>query len=75
MREDTAEDNVSTSHESRFALLIVVSSFVLAEMIDKTTLATLTLASDHDWAGVWIGQHPGHGRGRWSGDWCRDMAA
>ena len=24
-------------------------------MSDKTTLATLTLASDHDWAGVWIG--------------------
>ena len=33
----------------------VVSSFVLAEMSDKTSLATLTLASDHDWAGVWIG--------------------
>ena len=54
-REGTAEDNVSATHESRFALLTVVSSFVLAEMSDKTTLATLTLASDHDWAGVWIG--------------------
>ena len=54
-REGTTEDNVSTTNESRFALLTVVSSFVLAEMSDKTTLATLTLASDHDWAGVWIG--------------------
>jgi putative Ca2+/H+ antiporter (TMEM165/GDT1 family) len=54
-REGTAEDDVSTTHESRFALLTVVSSFVLAEMSDKTSLATLTLASDHDWAGVWIG--------------------
>jgi Ca2+/H+ antiporter, TMEM165/GDT1 family len=54
-REGTAEDNISTTHESRFALLTVVSSFVLAEMSDKTTLVTLTLASDHDWAGVWIG--------------------
>jgi Ca2+/H+ antiporter, TMEM165/GDT1 family len=54
-REGTAEDNISTTHESRFALLTVVSSFVLAEMSDKTTLATLTLASDHDWAGVSIG--------------------
>jgi hypothetical protein len=33
----------------------VISSFVLAEMSDKTTLATVTLASDHDWTGVWIG--------------------
>jgi putative Ca2+/H+ antiporter (TMEM165/GDT1 family) len=54
-REGTAEDNASTTHQSRFALLTVVSSFVLAEMSDKTSLATLTLASDHDWAGVWIG--------------------
>ncbi len=54
-RESGAHDNASPTHESRFALLTVVSSFVLAEMSDKTTLATLTLASDHDWAGVWIG--------------------
>jgi putative Ca2+/H+ antiporter (TMEM165/GDT1 family) len=54
-RERTTEDNVSTTHESRFALLTVMSSFVLAEMSDKTSLATLTLASDHNWAGVWIG--------------------
>jgi len=54
-REGTTEGNVSTTNESRFALLTVVSSFVLAEMSDKTTLATLSLASDHDWAGVWIG--------------------
>jgi Ca2+/H+ antiporter, TMEM165/GDT1 family len=33
----------------------VVSSFVLAEMSDKTALATVTLASNHDWTGVWIG--------------------
>jgi Ca2+/H+ antiporter, TMEM165/GDT1 family len=32
----------------------VVSSFLLAEMSDKTALATGTLASDHDWTGVWI---------------------
>jgi Ca2+/H+ antiporter, TMEM165/GDT1 family len=55
-REGTAGDEtVSTAGEPRFALLTVVSSFVLAEMSDKTTLATVTLASDHDWAGVWIG--------------------
>ncbi len=54
-REGGTDDDVSATHASRFALLTVVSSFVLAEMSDKTTLATLTLASDHDWTGVWIG--------------------
>jgi putative Ca2+/H+ antiporter (TMEM165/GDT1 family) len=50
-----ADETVPTTHEHRFALLSVVSSFSLAEMSDKTTLATVTLASEHDWAGVWIG--------------------
>jgi putative Ca2+/H+ antiporter (TMEM165/GDT1 family) len=46
---------VSPVREPRFALLAVISSIVLAELSDKTTLATVTLASDHDWVGVWIG--------------------
>ncbi|OBG23449.1 TMEM165/GDT1 family protein [Mycobacterium sp. 852002-51057_SCH5723018] len=55
-REGTAdEETVATDREPRFALLTVVSSFVLAEMSDKTSLATVTLASNHDWTGVWIG--------------------
>jgi Ca2+/H+ antiporter, TMEM165/GDT1 family len=55
-RESGAGDEtVTTGHEPRFALLTVVSSFALAEMSDKTSLATVTLASDHDWTGVWIG--------------------
>jgi Ca2+/H+ antiporter, TMEM165/GDT1 family len=41
--------------EHRFVLLAVVSSYVLAELGDKTMLATVALASDHNWAGVWIG--------------------
>jgi Ca2+/H+ antiporter, TMEM165/GDT1 family len=52
---DSDDETVSTTREPRFALLTVVSSFVLAEMSDKTTLATVTLASDHEWVGVWIG--------------------
>jgi Ca2+/H+ antiporter, TMEM165/GDT1 family len=36
-------------------VLAVVSSYVLAELGDKTMLATVALASDHNWAGVWIG--------------------
>jgi len=41
--------------EPRFIIPAIVSSFVLAELGDKTMLATVALASDHDWAGVWIG--------------------
>lgn len=55
-REGTgADEAVSTTRETRFALVTVVSSFALAEMSDKTSLATVTLASHHDWRGVWIG--------------------
>jgi putative Ca2+/H+ antiporter (TMEM165/GDT1 family) len=41
--------------EPRFVLFAVISSFVLAELGDKTMLATVALASDHNWTGVWIG--------------------
>lgn len=51
----SGDDGVSPVRKPRFALLAVVSSIVLAELSDKTTLATITLASDHDWVGVWIG--------------------
>jgi Ca2+/H+ antiporter, TMEM165/GDT1 family len=51
----TSDEAVSTTPEPRLAFLAVVSSFALAEVSDKTSLATVTLASDHDWAGVWIG--------------------
>ncbi|GBE64082.1 UPF0016 family membrane protein [Mycobacterium sp. MFM001] len=56
-REGTSsgDDGVRPVREPRFALLAVVSSFLLAELGDKTTLATVALAADHDWAGVWIG--------------------
>jgi putative Ca2+/H+ antiporter (TMEM165/GDT1 family) len=37
------------------AFFVVASAFVLAELGDKTMLATVTLAADHDWVGVWIG--------------------
>lgn len=55
-REGTsANGDVRPVREPRFALLAVVSSFLLAELGDKTTLATVALASDKDWTGVWIG--------------------
>ncbi|TSD93436.1 TMEM165/GDT1 family protein [Skermania sp. ID1734] len=37
------------------AFFAVMSAFLLAELGDKTMLATVTLASDNDWIGVWIG--------------------
>lgn len=48
-------DDVRPAAEPRFALIAVVSSFLLAELGDKTTLATVALASDKSWVGVWIG--------------------
>jgi putative Ca2+/H+ antiporter (TMEM165/GDT1 family) len=41
--------------EPRFVVPAIVSSFVLAELGDKTMLATVALASDRDAIGVWIG--------------------
>ncbi|SEH57137.1 Putative Ca2+/H+ antiporter, TMEM165/GDT1 family [Mycolicibacterium rutilum] len=50
--EDDADVRVA---EPRFVVPAIVSSFVLAELGDKTMLATVALASDHHWAGVWVG--------------------
>ncbi|MCV7299146.1 TMEM165/GDT1 family protein [Mycobacterium barrassiae] len=52
------DDDVRVA-EPRFVLFAIISSFVLAELGDKTMLATVTLASDHNWAGVWIGATAG----------------
>ena len=56
---DDGEERVRTPVEPRHVLLAVVSSFVLAELGDKTMLATVALASDYHWAGVWIGATAG----------------
>jgi putative Ca2+/H+ antiporter (TMEM165/GDT1 family) len=54
-------DSLSDAEASRTeraaapAFFVVTSAFVLAELGDKTMLATITLAADHDWLGVWIG--------------------
>lgn len=51
----TGDDGDVRVAETRFVVPAIVSSFVLAELGDKTMLATVALASDHHWAGVWIG--------------------
>ena len=54
-------DSLSDEEASRVdkatapAFFVVTSAFTLAELGDKTMLATITLAADHDWLGVWIG--------------------
>jgi putative Ca2+/H+ antiporter (TMEM165/GDT1 family) len=49
------DDEEVTVAEPRYVIFAVISSFVLAELGDKTMLATVALASDHDWTGVWLG--------------------
>lgn len=52
---DDDDEQATTVGAPRFVLFAVISSFVLAELGDKTMLATVALASDKHWAGVWIG--------------------
>ena len=56
LRGDTLEDDEKMT-ESRFGPLMSVGiSFFLAELGDKTMLATITIASQQEsFAGVWIG--------------------
>jgi Ca2+/H+ antiporter, TMEM165/GDT1 family len=54
-RDEGAESSAPAAPGYRFALLAVISSYMLAELGDKTMLASMALASNHNWAGVWIG--------------------
>src|SRR6516165_10099804 len=50
-RDEGAETSAPAAPGYRFALLAVISSYVLAELGDKTMLASMALASNHNWAG------------------------
>lgn len=51
-----SDDEASRAERSTApAFFAVTSAFLLAELGDKTMLATVTLAADNDWVGVWIG--------------------
>ncbi|MHA6780916.1 TMEM165/GDT1 family protein [Pseudonocardia saturnea] len=58
-------DALSDSDQARAArvggsaLLAVTLAFFLAELGDKTMLATITLATQHGWVGVWVGSTVG----------------
>jgi Ca2+/H+ antiporter, TMEM165/GDT1 family len=55
----TDEEASRTEKATAPAFFVVFSAFLLAELGDKTMLATITLAADHDWVGVWIGSTVG----------------
>ncbi len=57
--ELTPEEEQRTAQPARSALLAVAGTFFLAELGDKTMLATVTLATDNDWFGVWVGSTVG----------------
>ncbi|KAA1415434.1 TMEM165/GDT1 family protein [Nocardioides humilatus] len=53
--EDTAKANAATGR----AVLVVATFFFLAELGDKTMLATITLATQEGWFGTWLGSTVG----------------
>ncbi|MCJ0906935.1 TMEM165/GDT1 family protein [Rhodococcus sp. ARC_M6] len=54
--DDLTEDEQNKAGRvTRSAFIAVASAFFLAELGDKTMLATITLATDNDWVGIWIG--------------------
>ncbi len=57
--ELTDDEAQKAKNSSGKALLAVGLAFFLAELGDKTMLATITLAVDNDWVGVWIGSTVG----------------
>jgi Ca2+/H+ antiporter, TMEM165/GDT1 family len=61
LRGDSLSDDEATraQRSSAPAFFAVTSAFLLAELGDKTMLATITLAADNDWVGVWIGSTVG----------------
>ncbi|WP_072805704.1 TMEM165/GDT1 family protein [Rhodococcoides yunnanense] len=53
------DEGAKASKVTRSAFIAIASAFFLAELGDKTMLATVTLATDNNWVGVWIGSTVG----------------
>jgi putative Ca2+/H+ antiporter (TMEM165/GDT1 family) len=49
------EDEARARRTNRSVFFTVAGAFFLSELGDKTMLATVTLATDYGWFGVWIG--------------------
>ncbi|NDL60469.1 TMEM165/GDT1 family protein [Phytoactinopolyspora mesophila] len=49
------EEEQKAKRATGSAIIAVGAAFFLAELGDKTMLATVTLATQYDWFGVWIG--------------------
>ncbi|MGH3488775.1 MAG: TMEM165/GDT1 family protein [Actinopolymorphaceae bacterium] len=52
-------DRARTRRTGRSAVIAVTTAFLLAELGDKTMLATITLATQHQWLGIWVGSTVG----------------
>lgn len=58
--DDEEQPDGATAARSNWAVfLAVTSAFVLAELGDRTMLATITLATNHNALGIWIGSTVG----------------
>ncbi|MET7399395.1 TMEM165/GDT1 family protein [Dactylosporangium sp. NPDC005572] len=55
----TDEEQSKAEKTNRSAIVAVGVAFFLAELGDKTMLATITLATQHGWFGTWIGSTVG----------------
>jgi Ca2+/H+ antiporter, TMEM165/GDT1 family len=53
--ELTDEEKGKAERSTGSAILAVGGAFFLAELGDKTMLATITLATQHGWLGTWLG--------------------
>jgi Ca2+/H+ antiporter, TMEM165/GDT1 family len=59
LRDDEDDRSVATTASSHGVVFTVASAFLLAELGDKTMLATVTLASQNGWLGTWLGATTG----------------
>ncbi|WIM96922.1 TMEM165/GDT1 family protein [Actinoplanes oblitus] len=55
----TDEEKSKAERSTGSAILAVGGAFFLAELGDKTMLATITLATQHGWFGTWVGSTVG----------------